>query len=36
LFERGLDSSALSLPVELLDEHGLPALLQRYDLVMTL
>ncbi|OHC27278.1 MAG: sulfurtransferase TusC [Pseudomonadales bacterium RIFCSPLOWO2_12_59_9] len=36
LFERGVDSGALNLPVELLDEHGLSALLQRYDLVITL
>lgn len=36
LFERGLASHSLNLPVELLDEHGLSALIQRYDLVITL
>jgi tRNA 2-thiouridine synthesizing protein C len=36
LCERGLDTGALNLPVELLDEHALPALIQRYDLVITL
>jgi tRNA 2-thiouridine synthesizing protein C len=36
LFERGLASHSLNLPVELLDEHALSALIKRYDMVMTL
>lgn len=36
LFERGLAGHGLNLPVELLDEHGLRALIQRYDMVITL
>lgn len=36
LFERGLASHSLNLPVELLDEHGLSELIKRYDMVITL
>lgn len=36
LSERGLDDSGLSLPVELLDDAGLSALINRYDHVITL
>ena len=36
LSERGLDESALSLSVELLDDAGLSALINRYDHVITL
>ncbi|MFI8739808.1 sulfurtransferase complex subunit TusC [Stutzerimonas zhaodongensis] len=36
LSERGLDEATLSLPVELLDDAGLRALINRYDHVITL
>ncbi|HAQ89189.1 MAG TPA: sulfurtransferase TusC, partial [Pseudomonas sp.] len=36
LSERGLDDAQLSLPVELLDDAGLGALINRYDHVITL
>lgn len=36
LSERGLDEAALSLPVEVLDDVGLHALINRYDHVITL
>jgi tRNA 2-thiouridine synthesizing protein C len=36
LLERGLCTSTLNLAVELLDDTGLAALLQRYDMVITL
>lgn len=36
LSERGLDEAELSLPVELLDDDGLSALINRYDHVITL
>jgi len=36
LDERGLDESALPLPMEVLDDAGLNALINRYDHVITL
>ena len=36
LQERGLDQNALSLPVEVLDDTALRALINRYDHVITL
>ncbi|HCJ30075.1 MAG TPA: sulfurtransferase complex subunit TusC [Pseudomonas sp.] len=36
LSERGLDEAALPLPVEVLDDAGLSALINRYDHVITL
>lgn len=36
LQERGLDQNALSLPVEVLDDTALRALINRYDQVITL
>ncbi|EXF45745.1 sulfur relay protein TusC [Pseudomonas sp. BAY1663] len=36
LAERGLDEQALPLPVEVLDEAGLRALINRYDHVITI
>ncbi|WP_271407676.1 sulfurtransferase complex subunit TusC [Pseudomonas sp. Q1-7] len=36
LQERGLDSTALSLVAEVLDDHALSALIDRYDQVLTL
>ena len=36
LQERGLDQNALSLPVEVLDDDALRALINRYDQVITL
>ncbi len=36
LSERGLDEAELSLPVELLDDDGLSALINHYDHVITL
>ncbi len=36
LGERGLDDQALTLAVEVLDDAGLTALIERHDLVMTL
>lgn len=36
LHERGLDETALPLPIEVLDDAGLNALINRYDHVITL
>ena len=36
LNERGLDETVLSLPIEVLDDAGLSALINRYDHVITL